>query len=309
MKILITGGAGFIGSNLTKEIQERFPSAQVSLLDDFSSGNVKNLEAFEGELIKGKIEDEKFIDSLRGKRFDFIHHQAALTDTTIEDEEEMMRVNVDGFKNILSLAKTEKAGLIYASSAGVYGDGPIPMKENQKLSPLNVYALSKVRMDELAFAFTKENKNIKVIGLRYFNVYGTGESHKDKSASMIWQLACRIKEGKNPRIFKYGQQERDFIYIKDVIEAIVKAIDAKESGVVNVGTGKKVSFNRIIEILNEVLGTHSEPEYFDNPYDFYQNYTQADTNLAKQLLGFKANWSIEKGIRDYFSNEATTYAA
>jgi len=303
MKVLITGGAGFVGSNLTEEIQGRFPSAQISLLDDFSSGNVKNLNGFKGEIIKGKIEDESLINSLFGKRFDFIYHQAALTDTTVDDEEKMMRVNVDGFKNILSLAKKEKSQVIYASSAGVYGNGPIPMKESQKLSALNIYALSKLKMDELTLVFIKENKDIKVMGLRYFNVYGPREADKGKSASMIWQLACQIKEGRNPRIFKYGEQERDFIYVKDVVEAIIKAMEADKSCVVNIGTGQKTSFNRIIEILNEVLGAHLEPEYFDNPYDFYQNYTQADTNLAKQLLGFKARFRIEEGIRDYFLNE------
>ena len=299
MRVLITGGAGVIGSNLTKKIQKKFPSCEVSILDDFSSGGVKNLEGLVGELIKGKIEDEALIDSLRGKKFDFIHHQAALTDTTVDNQEKMMRVNVDGFKNILNLAKKEKANVIYASSAGVYGNGPIPMSESQDLSPLNAYALSKVEMDKLASDFAKET-DLKIIGLRYFNVYGPKESHKEKSASMILQLAYQIKQAKFPRIFKYGEQERDFIYVKDVVEATIKAMEVKKSAIVNIGTGKKVNFNRIIEILNEVLGTDLEPKYFNNPYDFYQNYTQADTNLAKRLLGFKASWSVEEGIRDYF---------
>ncbi len=311
MRVLITGGAGFIGSNLGSFLAEK--GAKVTILDDFSKGTIENIKDRKIELIKGKIEDKNLIGSLKGKRFNFIHHQAALTDTTIDDEEKMMRVNVDGFKNILNLARKEKSQVIYASSAGVYGSGPIPMRESQKLSPLNTYALSKVKTDELALTFIKENKGVKVIGLRYFNVYGPKEAHKASSSSMIWQLACQmnpvrcslsngVKEGKPPRIFKYGEQERDFIYVKDVVEATVKAMEAKESCIVNIGTGKKTSFNRIIEILNEVLDTDFEPEYFDNPYDFYQNYTQADTNLARQFLGFKANWSIKEGIRDYFLN-------
>ena len=297
MRILITGGAGFIGSNLSSSLIEK--GAKVTILDDFSKGIIENIKDLKIELIEGMVEDENLINSLKGKRFDFIHHQAAITDTTVEDEERMMRVNVDGFKNILNLAKKEQSQVIYASSAGVYGDGSIPMKESQKLSSLNAYALSKAKADELAFAFVKENKNIKGIGLRYFNVYGLRESHKGKSASMICQLACQIKEGRNPRIFKYGEQERDFIYVKDVVEANLRAMETDRSGIVNIGTGQKTNFNRIIEILNEVLGTNFEPEYFDNPYTFYQNYTQADTSLAEQLLGFKANWRIEEGIRDY----------
>ena len=303
MRILITGGAGFIGANLALEIEKRFPSWQVAVLDDLSSGHIRNMGGFKGELIEGRVEDEELISSLNGKNFDFIHHQAAITDTTIDDEERMMRVNIDGFRNVLRLAEKENSNIIYVSSAGVYGNGPTPMRESQKLAPLNDYALSKMRADELALTFAKENKNIKIMGLRYFNVYGPGEEHKGKSASMIWQLAGRMKQGKNPRIFKYGEQERDFVYVKDVIEATIKAMEAKENGIVNVGTGQVTNFNRMIEILNEILGTDFKPEYFDNPYDFYQNQTRADTALATHLLGFKAKFSIEEGIGDYFTAE------
>ena len=299
MNVLITGGSGFVGSNLTREIQERFSSARVSLLDDFSSGVIENIKGLKVELIKGKVEDANLISSLYGKNFDFIYHQAAITDTTVDNEGKMMEVNVDGFKNILNLARKENSQVIYASSAGVYGNGSIPMEEFQELSPLNAYALSKVKADEMAGTFAKENKNIKVTGLRYFNVYGPREVHKGKSASMIWQLACQMKENKSPRIFKYGEQERDFIYVKDVVEANLKAMETGKSSIVNIGTGKKVNFNRIVENLNEILGSNFEPEYFDNFYDFYQNHTQADTNLAKAVLGFKARFSVEEGMKDY----------
>lgn len=297
MKILITGGAGFVGSNLSSFLVNK--GAKITILDDFSQGVRENVGNPEIELITGGVENEGLINSLQGKNFDFIHHQAAITDTTVDDQEKMMRVNVSGVKNILNLARKENAKVIYVSSAGVYGDGSVPMRESQKPAPLNAYALSKVRADELALAFAKENQDMKIIGLRYFNVYGPGEKHKGKSASMIRQLACRMKQGKNPRIFKWGEQERDFIYVKDVVEATAKAMETQETCLVNIGTGQRADFNRIIEILNEVLGTDFKPEYFDNPYDFYQNYTQADTNLAEELLGFKANWSIEEGIRDY----------
>lgn len=297
MKILVTGGAGFIGANIAKELQIKFRDAEITVLDDLSSGSLENLQDFRGEVIKGTIGDEDSINGLKGREFDYIFHHAAITDTTVKDSEKMMRVNVDGFKNILNLAKYEKCPIIYASSAGVYGNGPIPMKETQKLSPLNAYALSKVRADELAVSF---GKDIKIIGLRYFNVYGKGEVYKNKSASMIWQLYNQMKNGKHPRIFKYGEQKRDFIYIKDIVDATMKAMDAKTSCIVNIGTGISTSFNRIIEILNDAMDTSFEPEYFDNPYDFYQNQTEADTALSLDLLGFKANFSIEQGIRDYF---------
>ncbi|MCK4245379.1 MAG: NAD-dependent epimerase/dehydratase family protein, partial [Candidatus Omnitrophica bacterium] len=184
-------------------------------------------------------------------------------------------------------------------SAAVYGNGPIPMKEDRKLSPLNSYASSKCMIDKLAEKTMKE-KNISIIGLRYFNVYGPKEAHKGKSASMIWQLSRTIKEKRVPRIFKDGEQSRDFIYVKDVVSANIRAMESKERGIFNIGTGKSVTFNRIIKILNEIFGTSFRPEYFDNPYNFYQNHTQADTNLSSKILKWKSRFSIEDGIKDYF---------
>ena len=299
MKILITGGAGFIGANLTFELEKRFPSDSITVLDNPSPGAAENLKGFKGRLIKGSVEDEKLIDSLRGEEFDFIYHLAAITDTTVTDEKRMMGVNVDGFRNILKIAKCGNVPLVYASSAGVYGNGPHPMKETQALHPLNSYALSKAEMEKIALS----SAGIAAIGLRYFNVYGPKEANKGKSASMIWQLACEMKRGNPPRIFKYGEQERDFIYVKDVVSATIQAMEvlnrSKLNTLLNIGTGVATNFNRIIEILNNVLGTDFKPDYFDNPYNFYQNHTLADTTLAMKIIGFKAKHSIEDRIKDY----------
>ena len=300
MRILVTGAAGFIGSNLTLALQKRFPASEILALDNFLTGADENLRGFKGAVLKGPVEDKGFVKSISGK-FDYIFHQAAITDTTFTDNKKMTDVNVGGFKNILDIAVHGKTKVIYASSAGVYGAGPAPMKETQKLSPLNAYASSKVKMDEISQEIAKEKK-IKVIGLRYFNVYGPREARKGSSSSMIFQLAKQMKAGNAPRIFRYGEQKRDHIYVKDVAEANIKAMDASVSCVVNVGTGEATTFNRVIEILNKVLNTDFKPEYFDNPYDFYQNNTQADTSAAESIIGFKARYSIEKGIEDYIKN-------
>jgi ADP-L-glycero-D-manno-heptose 6-epimerase len=297
MKILITGGAGFIGSNLALTLDaNRRESNEIIIIDNLLSGNKENLKGFKGDLI---IDDITSMNLSQFRNIDVIFHQAAITDTTVSDEKKMMEVNLGGFKRILDFALKEKAILVYASSAGVYGNGPCPMKEDQKLSPQNAYARSKALMDEEALRHQDE---IKIVGLRYFNVYGSRERYKKKAASMIYQLTQQIKANKNPRIFKYGEQSRDFIYVKDVVDATIRAIKAKESGIVNVGTGSATTFNRIIEVLNEVLETSFVPEYFDNPYSFYQNETRADTERAEEFLGFKVRYSIEEGIRDYLSS-------
>jgi len=299
VRALITGGAGFVGSNLSLELEAQ--GAEVTIIDDLSSSNFKNLTDFKGELIVQDLATFDLSSRFKDVDFDIIFHQAAITDTTFTNDAEMIRSNVEGFRKVANFAVERGVKLIYASSAGVYGNGPTPMREDQKLSPLNAYAFSKYLIENLSLKYTKRY-GITTVGLRYFNVYGPKEEYKNKSASMIYQLAQQMKAGKRPRIFKYGEQFRDLIYIKDVILANLKAMETDQSCVVNVGTGQATTFNQIIQILNETLSISFKPEYFDNPYTaFYQNQTLADTKLANKLLGFKAGFSIEAGIKDYIS--------
>ncbi len=295
MKAIVTGGAGFVGSNLAITLEER--GARVIVIDDFLAGNFENLKNFNGELLAQDINKVAW-DKL-GK-IDVIFQQAALTDTTVSDQKKMMFNNLEGFRKVLNFSVQHRVKLIYASSAGVYGNEPAPQREQGPLNPLNIYAFSKYAGDKLAEQAMKETKTL-IVGLRYFNVFGLGEKHKGKYASMIYQLAEQMKHGKKPRIFHDGEQTRDHIYVKDVVEANLKAAKATRNGIVNIGTGKATSFNRVIEILNEVLETRLAPDYFDNPYSFYQNSTQADTTQAEKLTGFKARYSIEEGIHEYLT--------
>ena len=301
MRILVTGGAGFIGSNLVEELQKRYPNAEIAVLDNFQSANFKNLLNFKGEFITGNIADKELWDYLaKNYRFDVVFHQAAITDTTVEDQKFMMEVNAQSFKYLLDTAvKNWNAKVIYASSAAVYGNCPAPMKEEGCLKPENIYGFSKLMMDNLAEKFLKEFPNAYIVGLRYFNVYGPKEAHKGKFASMVYQLAVKMMRGEKPRLFKWGEQKRDFVYIKDVVKANLLAMENQVRGIFNVGTGRARSFNELVEILNNVLGTNYEVEYFDNPYEFYQNYTEADLTNAEKYLGYKPEWSLEEGVRDY----------
>ncbi len=293
---MVTGGAGFIGSNLALTLEEN--GAKVVVIDDFSCGNFQNLKNFTGELIAQDINE---VNWEKLGAIDVIFHQAALTDTTVSDQKRMMYNNVEGFRKIIEFTVRKQIKLVYASSAAVYGNEPAPQREAGSLNPLNVYGYSKLIGDRIAEQFAKKSKSI-IVGLRYFNVFGTGEAHKRNYASMIYQLAQQMRSGKRPRIFHDGEQSRDHIYVKDVVEANLKAAQAKKSGIVNLGTGKATTFNRIIEILNDVLGTSLAPDYFDNPYSFYQNKTQADVSGLKKLTGFETQYSIEKGIKDYLTS-------
>ncbi len=302
MRVLITGGAGFIGSNIAFALQERYPDAKICVLDDFSSGHFKNLIGFKGEVITGDIKDRDLWRDLRKRfAFDVIYHEAAITDTTVMDQKLMMEVNADSFREILDSALEWNAKVIYASSAGVYGNTPAPMREDKGLEPENIYGFSKLMMDHIAQDYTARYPELKVVGFRYFNVYGLRESYKGKTASMIYQLALQMMSGKRPRIFKWGEQKRDFVYVKDVVKANLLALEKDVSGIFNIATGEARSFNEIIEILNKELGTNLETEYFDCPYDFYQEYTEADITRAKEELGYTPDYRLEEGIKDYLS--------
>ncbi|HDD43294.1 MAG TPA: NAD-dependent epimerase/dehydratase family protein, partial [Candidatus Desulfofervidus auxilii] len=176
---------------------------------------------------------------------------------------------------------------------------PGPQKEDMDGYPCNIYGFSKWIADCIAREYMKITDSL-IVGLRYFNVFGPKEDYKGKMASMVWQLAQQIKAGLRPRIFKWGEQKRDQVYVKDVVRANLLALKAKKSCIVNIGSGKAISFNKIVKVLNEVLGKNLEPEYIDNPYvGYYQEYTQADLTLAKEILGYTPQWTFEDAVRDY----------
>lgn len=295
-KYLVTGGAGFIGSNIAKTLEAQ--GHEVTVMDDFSkNGHFKNLIGFKGDVIAADC----FTFMPRDMYFDAIFHEAAITDTTVMDQKAMMEQNVEAFKNVLTFAaENEIKKVIYASSAATYGNGPVPNVETQPTHPENVYGFSKVIMDNVARQFAADNRDMTIIGLRYFNVYGPGEYFKGKMASMVFQLYNQMREGKRPRVFKNGEQQRDFVYVKDIVKINMCALrNGKETGVYNAATGIPRDYNAIIACLNKEMDLNLEPEYIDNPYPFFQLKTQADMTKSESKLGYTPDYTLEAGIADY----------
>lgn len=292
MKVLVTGGAGFIGSNLALEL-ERI-GHEVVIADNFNSGNKDNLVDFKGKLVEWDVSKEIKND----EKFDVIFHQGAINDPRHDNDEETYSNIIQGFKNMLDLALKNNAKFIYASTAALYGNGHCPMKEDQEKDIFTTYAKAKLEIDDTIAV--KYLDKMHTVGLRYFNVFGPREGHKGRAASMIFHLRKHMLEGKNPRLFKYGEHTRDHIYVKDIVKAILLAIDAR-SGIYNVGTGIASSFNDVANTLNEVLGTDLKIEYFDMPFDksTYQANSQADTTRAESVLGFKSDYTLKEGIKNY----------
>jgi len=307
--ILITGAAGFIGSNLCFYFQKNYPAATVVAFDlfrsgeTFSNGNLKsfghfkNLIGFRGEVISGDISNKDNLKRLEDFRFDYIFHQAAVSDTTVSDQKIVVDTNVNAFKDLLDMAVFMKAGMIYASSGAVYGKLPAPHIV-RKEAPINIYGFSKLMMDNLAYEYIKKY-DIPIVGLRYFNVYGPREYYKNKTASMVLQFGLQILSGKKPRLFVGSEKiKRDFVFVEDVIQANIKACNPKRSGVYNVATGKARSFKDIVDILQSELKTNLECEYIPNPYEKqYQFFTQADIEPTREFLDYEPKYSLEDGIK------------
>ncbi len=296
-KYLVTGGAGFVGANIAAALSKR-PETDVVVVDDFSFGSWENLVHVDCEVRAQSIDDPELLREIRSGSFAAIFHQGAISDTTCTDQRRMLEINTNAFAAMLTASSEGGTKLIYASSAATYGHAPTPNRVGGVEEPANVYGFSKLCMDRLARRWFDRHSAI-VIGLRYFNVYGPGEAHKGKTASMILQLYNQIKAGKRPRLFKYGEQKRDFVYIRDVVAANLAALSAPRSGLCNVGTGVSRSFNDIIRNLESLLNEKLDVDYFDNPYDFYQEHTEADIADTCELLSWKPEWPLEKGMAEY----------
>lgn len=309
-KVVITGAAGFIGSNLAHYFDENLKDVEVLAVDKFRSdekfsngnlksfGHFKNLLGFSGEIYEGDINCAKTLAMIEKFAPGAIFHEAAISDTTVTEQGELVRTNLNSFKDLLDICEKTGARMIYASSGATYGNAKSPQRVGECEAPNNVYGFSKLKMDDLGRKYAK--KGVAVVGLRYFNVYGAREFYKNKTASMVLQFGLQILSGKNPRLFEGSDKiKRDFVYIKDIVQANLLALNAA-SGVYNAATGTARSFQEIVDILQRELGSNLPCEYIPNPYArSYQFHTQADIEPTKKALGYEPKFSLEEGIKDY----------
>lgn len=310
--ILITGAAGFIGSSLAFYFQENYPDARVVAFDcfrsgeTFSNGNLKsfghfkNLLGFKGIVVSGDINDKVALKELEDNySFDYIFHEAAISDTTVLEQDVMMKTNVNAYEDLLKIAIKHNANMVYASSAATYGDSD--RFEVGYEQPNNTYGFSKVMMDNVTAEYLKKDLDISIVGLKYFNVYGNREFFKNSTASMVVQFGHQIMKGLTPKLFEGSDKIlRDFIYIEDIIQANIKACAPKKSGVYNVGTGKARSFEDIVNILQKELEIDNGKEYIPNPFvGSYQFFTEANIESTKENLNYDPKYTMEDGIKAY----------
>lgn len=302
MRILVTGGSGFIGKHITERLVEE--GHEVLITSTGTEADVKGVSKILYHSLDG-------IDWGQLKNLDCVFHQMANNDTRCMDQAEMDRTNVASGIKLFSVAYHGGCkNFVYASSTAVYGNEPAPYTEQTPISPLNSYAKSKAAFDEYAMEFAK-NKKVNVSGLRYCNVYGPGEYRKGRRASMIGQIIRKVLFGPDnkPTLFEFGEQRRDWIYVKDVVEANLKAMNrpAEEpyGRIYNIGSGTSVTFNDIIATLNDIRGNGKiKPKYIPCPFpDEYQNHTECDIEKARFELGFEPGYTLRSGIEEYYLSE------
>jgi len=307
--IIVTGGAGFIGSNIVKELNNR-GHEDIIVVDDLTDG-----EKFVN-LVDCKINDywdkDDFIEKVQAK-FDFpdyieaIIHQGACSDTTEWNGHYMMENNFEYSKILFHYCTDNNIPLIYASSAAVYGGSEMFREEEEYEKPLNIYGYSKLLFDRYVRRRLPD-LNSQVVGLRYFNVYGPREQHKDSMASVAWHLYNQIKETNTVKLFgEYdghaaGEQKRDFIYVTDVVDVVLWMLDNSEvSGIFNLGTGCAEPFNQIARTIIDWRDNGSI-EYIDFPEHLkghYQSFTEADIAHLR-VAGYKEKFkSVTDGVRAY----------
>ncbi|MFX0096478.1 MAG: NAD-dependent epimerase/dehydratase family protein [Candidatus Hodarchaeota archaeon] len=293
---LVTGGAGFIGSNLVKKLEDI--GRNIIVIDDFSTGSPNNLENCSSavKIIHG---DSSIIETIELPKLQDIYHLGIPSSSPIyKQNPSIVGETITTFTRILEQIKQNipKTKIIYASTSSIYNGNEIPFREDMPVYIKDYYTECRYAIERMAKLY-HDLHGINSIGLRFFSVYGPHEEYKRQYANMITQFLWELEDNRKPIIYGDGTQSRDFIYVKDAVNACILAAKSKiKCGVINIGTGIDTSFNELIELLNSKLRKNVKPKYVRNPIKNYVQETLADTKKAKTELGFTAEYTVEKGI-------------
>ena len=294
-RVLVTGGTGFIGSNLANRLAA---TNDVTVVDDGSLGTERNVESgitcLEADVVEAALPTD----------VDVVFHLAARSSYGMHEEDPMegARVNVEGFVNTVEQARKRGCDtVVYASTSSIYGSRTEPCPEDMPVTVNTGYEASKLSRERYAEYFSN-HYGLSLAGMRFFSVYqgyGGAEGHKDQYANVISQFADDVANGRRPKLYGDGTQTRDFTHVTDVVDALVAAAEHELNGVYNVGTGRAHSFNTVVDLLNRELDAAVEPEYVENPIPehVYVSDTCADSSKLRAATGWEPRVDFESGIR------------
>ncbi|MEM4097792.1 MAG: NAD-dependent epimerase/dehydratase family protein [Candidatus Micrarchaeaceae archaeon] len=292
----MTGGAGFIGSNLVDRLSK---DNKVYVIDNMHTGSEENLaDAMKTGNVRLIKDDAKNIGK-QGIDADMVFHLGIYSSSPMyKDNPHLVAEVVDGMISVLEYAKKGKLPLVFASTSSIYNGIKPPHKEDIIPGVTDYYTEARISAERLAELYAKLY-DVNVSAMRFFSVYGRHEKAKGKYANLVSQFLWSMKKGEQPVIYGNGKQRRDFIFVDDVVDAMISAA-TKASGfnVFNVGTGKNYDLNELVEKLNAELGTDIEPKYVKMPMSNYVMETLAHTGKAKKMLGFEAKVSLDEGIKE-----------
>ena len=292
MKILITGGAGFIGSAIVEAIHK---DHEVIVLDNLTTGSLENLNSLEVDFREGHT---RKIGELVPEKVDLILHLGMASTTALYlKDRNLVATEIEGSIAVFEKAVKDNAKVVIASSSSIYSGGQLPSKESQEVYVNDFYTECRLCIERLSKLY-HDLYGMEVVNLRMFAVYGGArEKAKEKYANMVTKFIWRIKQGLSPVSYGDGTQTRDFTYIDDVVKAWLLASEYKGFGIFNVGTGKNYNFNEVVEMINKIMETNLPMTYEPNPFKNFVFHCHADTTKAEQELGFKAEIILEQGIK------------
>ncbi len=300
MRYLITGGAGFIGSNLADHLADRH---EITIIDNLATGRQENIDHLTNHpdvtIINGSITDYDLMHDIT-KGIDGIFHQAAIPSVprSVKDPITTNEANITGTLQLLVAAQENGVRkVVAASSSSVYGDTPIlPKVETMPPNPLSPYAVTKLTNEYYGKVFT-ELYGIQTVFLRYFNVFGPRQDPASEYAAVIPKFITRLLNNQSPTIYGDGEQTRDFTFIADVVQANCKAMESDATGIYNIACERRISLNELAETLMEITGTHQRIIY-DPPREGDIRDSLADISAAKAAFGYEPEYTLEDGLRE-----------
>jgi nucleoside-diphosphate-sugar epimerase len=293
-KVIITGGAGFIGSNLAEALAEE---SEVVIVDDLSSGKRENLLGIDARLIEGSITDLTLLkDAFDGA--DCIFHLGAIASVqrSVEDPLLVNEVNLNGTLNVLTAARdTGVRRMVFASTAAVYGASPmLPKKEDMLQDPRSPYAVAKLAGEHYASVF-QDLYGLEAVALRFFNVFGPRQDPTSEYSGVISRFISAVLKGEQPVIYGDGEQTRDFVFVKDVVRACILASESSATGVFNIARGESISLNQLLSLLGRIAGREVVPRYGE-PRAGDIRHSLADIGKA-EMIGYRPRYAVEEGLR------------